>query len=171
MGVISGALDPLDEEARHRVLLWIADRFKLEVALKGRKANEGRVARNVGGGHDEAGGAALTDYGDVASAVGAANPTTDLDRVLIVGAWQQSVESQTSLTSQGVNATLKDLGYGVRDMTNTFNRLMAKTPKLAIQLQKSGRSRQSRKQYKITDAGLKRVAALLAGTATSGDDE
>ena len=103
--------------------------------------------------------------------MGAANATTDLDRVLIVGAWQQSVESQSSLTSQGVNAILKDLGYGVTDMTNTFNRLMAKNPKLAIQMQKSGRSRQARKQYKITDAGVKRVAALLAGTASSGDDE
>ena len=103
--------------------------------------------------------------------MGAANATTDLDRVLIFGAWQQSVESQSSLTSQGVNAILKDLGYGVTDMTNTFNRLMAKNPKLAIQMQKSGRSRQARKQYKITDAGVKRVAALLAGTASSGDDE
>jgi hypothetical protein len=165
MATVKTALEPLDEETRARVLRWAAERYSVPLQLG--KGRSGAGAQDTSGG---GGDRSLEDFPDVASLVAAANATTDIDRVLVVSTWFQVRENHAAVTSKLVNDALKNLGYGVTDMTNTFNRLMDKSPRLVIQLQKSGRSRQSRKQYKVTDAGIKRVGALIAGTAPAADD-
>jgi hypothetical protein len=79
--------------------------------------------------------------------------------------WFQELQSQESLESQPVNTALKNLGHGVNDITSAFSGLMSRRPRLVIQVEKSGKSRQARKKYRMTDAGKKRVRAMIAGTA------
>jgi hypothetical protein len=57
---------------------------------------------------------------------------------------------------------LKNLGHGVKDITKVFSSLIATSPQQVIQTRKSGTSRQARKRYKVTKAGIARVQELLA---------
>lgn len=56
--------------------------------------------------------------------------------------------------SQAVNKELQNLGHALSNVTDAFKQLQNKKPALAIQVKKSGRSQQARKQYKLTQAGI-----------------
>jgi hypothetical protein len=169
MSAIKAALEPLDEETRRHVLRWAVQRFDVELPVGNDQPSDGQASAGRGD-PGRGAGKRLADFSDVASLVGAANPKTDQDRALIVATWIQVVGGNATLGSQAVNTELKNLGYGVANITTAFNRLMNQSPKLALQVQKSGRSQQARKQYKVTDAGIRRVEALIAGTASSDEE-
>ena len=85
------------------------------------------------------------------------------DRALVVAYWFQELqdEKQPNVSGAQVNKELKHLGHGVRDITKVFSALIATSPQQVIQTRKSGTSRQARKSYKVTKAGIKRVQELL----------
>jgi DNA-binding PadR family transcriptional regulator len=64
---------------------------------------------------------------------------------------------------------LKHIGYGVVNITDALNQLISDRPSFVIQLTKSGSSKQARKTYKITDAGMRRVSEMLG--AEGGDQK
>jgi len=70
-----------------------------------------------------------------------------------------------------VSTELKNLGHGVANITRAFNDLKARRPALAIQVQKSGRAKQARKKYKITEAGLTKVRKMLLGQGSGEEEE
>jgi hypothetical protein len=60
-----------------------------------------------------------------------------------------------------VNKELKLLGEGVPNITMAVDALRSQKPALAVQLQKSGKTRQARKTYKLTVAGIKEVERMI----------
>jgi DNA-binding PadR family transcriptional regulator len=61
------------------------------------------------------------------------------------------------------------MGYTVSNITRAFDSLMLQDPKYVIQVKKSGTSRQARKLYKLTHAGVKRVGEMLNSPDTGSD--
>jgi len=94
-----------------------------------------------------------------------ADPVTKEDRVLVASFWVQQNESAEGFGSQRVNTLLNDMGHKDSAINKTFAALMQTQPALVRQTHRSGKTIQARKTYRVTDAGKKRVAALIAGKA------
>jgi Tfp pilus assembly protein PilX len=103
------------------------------------------------------------EYEDVAALYTAAAPRTEPERALVVGYWFQVHQGMKDFDSQRVNAELKNMGHGVGNITEAFSRLIGRKPQYVIQTRKSGTARQARKLYRVTNEGIKRVKAMLAG--------
>lgn len=157
MTAIAGAIKDLDEKSAARVLRWARERYV------GAAEPEPPAARGKTVG-------AADDYEDVVSLYAAAAPRTDPERALVVGYWYQVHEGMKDFDSQRVNTRLKHLGDGVANITEAFTRLIERKPQWVIQARKSGIQRQGRKQYRVTNAGIKRVEAMLAGNHGEGSE-
>lgn len=149
MGVLKETLGSLDEDTRVHVIKWAADRFGVVLTK----------ARGGAGGKNEAG---ADEFPDLGSLFTAARPGTEAERALVVGYWFQVLKGQDAFDSGAINSELKNLGHGVKNITRAFDDLKGRRPSLAIQIQKSGKAKQARKKYKITEAGITRVKQMLA---------
>jgi hypothetical protein len=170
---VFAALEPLDDEARVRVLSYIASRLDIDIAgpkppvqppLPFSDFNE-RPAHN---GDDPAmaliaSGSGPQQFNDFADLYDAASPVSHAERVLVAGYWLQVLQGGDSFDSQTANTLLKNLGHGIPNVTKAIDALKAQTPALALQLKKAGTSQQARKTYKITVAGMKAVGHMLEG--------
>lgn len=171
MSALSDALSELDDAARARVLRWAADRFGVTLALntkvsKAAPTTEGNgdAADGDGDGVDNKNsGQPTEEFETFAELFAQANPSTESLKVLVAGYWHQVVCSDGDLSSAKLNKDLKDLGHSIVNINQKFDSLMAAKPQLAIQLKKSGNSKQARKQYKITKAGISKVEEMLRG--------
>ncbi len=114
------------------------------------------------------GGADIMSFESVADIFGKANPESDADKVLIVGAYLQGKNPTGELTGRQINKELKNLGHGVGNITNAITSLMERKPKLMIQTRKEGKSRQAQKKYRVTTEGLTAAKKLIT---SAGDEE
>ena len=135
------AVEGLDESAVQRVLEWAWKRF-VAAALPGPAAS--RASAPAG-------------HVDLADLYVAAHPATDADKVLVVGYWHQVSAGKDNLEAQTIHRDLKNLGHGVGNVTRACSALIREKPPLMIQVKKAGSTRQARKQYRLTAAGLQRV--------------
>jgi hypothetical protein len=119
----------------------------------------------VGGAEDTKSERQSSSYDDVGDLVHAANPANGLDYALAVAYWIQVVEGKGTWAGMDVNNVLKDLGHGLSNVTKTLKSLMSRKPALVMQTAKSGRSRQARKSYKLTAAGVAHVQTMLSAGA------
>jgi hypothetical protein len=154
MARLKEVLTPLDEETRAHVIFWAAERFGVTLSRRRSVARAGREAPEA-------------DYEDAGSLFADADPSTEAEKALTVGYWFQVVKGQENFDGASVNAQLKNLGHGATNITRAFNDLKARRPALALQVQKSGKAKQARKKYKLTEAGLAHVERRL----TSGEPE
>jgi hypothetical protein len=155
MSKVDEALVALDDAARARVLRWAGEKHGVTLApAKGRVKEDG-----------ELGEITADEYPELGDLFSAAAPRTADDRALVVGFWFQVIQENGTITGHQVNTELKNLGHGVRDVTAVFSSLIGTSPQLVIQTRKAGSSRQARKQYKLTKAGINRVHTLVAGSA------
>lgn len=158
MARVSEVLAGLDESGRSRVLRWAVDHYQIPVGLGAALgAPRSSVAPS-----DSANSPSLSI--DLAELFLAAAPKTDGDKALVVGYWLQFVGGAPDLDSQAVNAELKHLGYGVKNITMALSSLGKKKPQLVIQTRKSGTTQQARKKYKVTAAGKAAVERMVEGT-------
>lgn len=162
MAMVNTALSGLDSEAAARVLRWATGRY-------GVRATDVKVdnsSNDIGRDSDSAAGKAGAPQAIyVADLYAQAEPETDAERALVVGYWLQRHDGQENLAAQDINKELKHLGHGVSNVTMALGRLINQRPQLVIQVRKSGSSKQARKQYRLTAAGLARVEEMLCGTA------
>ena len=156
------ALEPLDSDSRQRVFEYIAARLGIAAAgvvgsrpLTGDERSESRG--NVGEAPPR------VEFATLAELFDAADPNTNVDRVLVAAYWVQVCEGAESFSSYSVNHALKDLGHGVSNVTGAFDALKGQKPALVLQLRKAGTSRQARKTYKVTNAGVEAVKEMLHG--------
>ncbi len=155
MKAVSDALEPLDEDAIRRVLTWAASSHGVSSSAdKGRVGLGQLVDPNSGG----------TEFQHFSELFDTASPATNPDRALVAGYWLQVVEEQGDFASQEANDLLRDLGHGAKNITDAFNKLQAKKPVLARQVQK-GSGKMGRKRIRLTQAGIKRVEAFVSGEA------
>ena len=171
MSGISAALAPLDEAAAGRVLRWASDRYGGGLGLArsnvNREQDRRQYAQEVDGGNGNAGSEGRRIFVDVADLYDAASPKTEADKALVTAYWFQVVRGQADLGSQEVNTALKNLGHGVENITKAMTQLMNRTPRQVMQVQKSGKSQQARKRYKLTREGILAVERM---TATRSED-
>ncbi len=154
---IAEALSNLDEGATKRVLLWAAGRFGVRTEVV---AGAGKALRDDNGDDNAERPEAGCD--DVGEFLAAADPTTDVDRALVVAYWMQFVDGAPEFEGYALNKKLGDLGHRIKNITSALDKLKARKPQLVIQTKKSGTSRQSRKKYKVTNAGKNAVEQMLA---------
>lgn len=159
MSTIAGALTGLDEDARRRVLDWAAKRFDINLTFeRSRKKSSGADAQD-----GESTEQQQEDFAVFADLFDAANPKSEAERALVGGYWFQVVEGSQDFQGQPVNNSLKDVGRGVSNITVALGNLQERKPALVRQVSKSGRSKQARKKYKLTSAGISTVEAMLQG--------
>ncbi len=109
---------------------------------------------------------------DLAAFYHAASPKTDTEKVLTVAYWLQKSQGLTDVESFGVNSELKQLGFGVGNVTRAFDNLMAMRPQPVMQTRKSGTSKQGRKKFRVTDIGMRTVERMLQGQPSDlGEDD
>jgi hypothetical protein len=153
---VAEALSGLDSEAVGRVIQWAAARYKVTVSARKENLSD---KTSTGGHHPAEQTATFESFADFYTEVA---PTNENDKVLVAAYWKQQMQGEAAWASQDVNELLKDLGHNISNITRTLGNLQSAKPTLAIQTSKSGKGKQARKQYKLTNEGLKRVKKLLA---------
>jgi hypothetical protein len=162
-------LEPLNDEERSRVLRWTTEKLGIETQvslnaalrkdLRGHDPVAAAFARHTGG------------FQSIGEFVAAASPRTDVDRVLCVALYLQDLsgdEPGRTLTGKQINDELKNLGHGVKNITDCINSLKSRKPQLMIQTKK-GKSKLAWKEYKVTQAGHDYVFKLISNG--SADEE
>jgi hypothetical protein len=148
MKTVAAALARLpDQRSRWRVLSWALDHFP---------SSEDSGFR----------GARSTPAGDVrfdtlADLFTVAEPRKESEKALVGAYWFQRHSPAGTFTAQEVNKGLKDLGHRVVNITGALDDLMRRAPKMVAQLEKSGKSRQARKTYRVTPEGARVVREML----------
>lgn len=161
MGAVAAAIEGLEGEARARVLLWAMGHFG--VGASGLKA-----ARHPLSVRGETSAVLVTgDYETFADLFSAAHPRTEKDKAMVAAYWVQVCQGAGSFQSQSLNDALKDLGHGIGNITEALNQLKGDRPALLLQLKKSGNTRQARKTYKLTQAGMNRVDEMIQNETAS----
>jgi hypothetical protein len=166
---ITGALESLDAEARQRTIAFVLDRLGLTMTANGERMSGRERRANAAEEPDEQGQEADEQFEDVAALYDAANPGPDTERAIVVAYWYQVISKQPDFGAQQINDSLKNLGHGITNITETLDRLKARKPNYVRQLQKSGSSKQARKRYRLTDAGVRAVRDMIAGKQHSED--
>ncbi len=156
MGKLAAALDGLDDDQVARVIGWAAKRFGAPELLTPGVSAAGRGD-----------GAEMAAFDDFAELYDAADPKGEQNKALVSSYWYQAMQGSTELQAQVLNDALKDMGHGIGNITKVMDRLQSKKPALVRQVKKSGKSKQARKSYRLTGAGVKVVEAMLEGGALS----
>lgn len=148
MQIIAGAVEPLTEAERKRVISWVIDRFEINGLERiGSKLNQSRTAPAE----------ERIDFGSFAELFDAANPKLEKEKALLAAYWVQICQAHENFGSQALNTELKNLGHGILNITDALSQLISDKPALILQLKKGGSSKQARKTYKITEAGIRWV--------------
>ena len=156
IAAVAAALRPLSDQEKRRVVEWAAKRYGVEVAAP---STGKRVDRVTGRDGDE--------YEHFAELFDRAQPKTDAQKALVASYWVQAIEGKTQFSSVDVNVLLKDLGHQLSHIAVAMSSLQARKPSLVLQLKKSGSSRQARKTYKLSTAGIAAVqSSIQAGGFT-----
>jgi len=153
MQAIIQLLDEIDSEARQRIIAWIADRYGFSQRAK--------KSSSVGNYGVEQGDNAVPQFPSFSDLFDAAAPETESSMALVGGFWFQSVQGNADFISQQVNDELKNLGHGLSNVTRAFDFLREAKPAMVRQVQKSGKTRQARKRYRLTEAGIKAVRGMI----------
>jgi len=160
---IYGALAPLDDDARTRVISYVVARFAVTLQRAPGGPRQGGATKEDGEPALKEEEGAAPKYANFAELYDAARPTTNADKALIAGYWLQVCQGAESFDGLSANRELKNLGEGLTNITNAIENLKSQSPALALQLKKSGSSQQARKTYKITIAGIKAVEVMING--------
>lgn len=164
MQTVYSALAQLDDAAQSRVLdyvssrLGIATRSPLSMRVPVDTVPDDEVTSD-----QQKEPAANSNFGSLAELADAAQPKTQPEKALVCGYWLQICQGAESFDSFSINKELKNLGEGITNITSALDALREQKPALALQLKKSGKSRQARKTFKITVAGIKAVEDMIRG--------
>jgi hypothetical protein len=135
-------LEPLPEDERERVLRWACEKLGIQQAVlvptrgggvKKMTAMDAAFEQHPGG------------FQSIGEFLAAASPGSDADRVLCVAVYLQdfSESPDTTLSGKQINDQLKDLGHGVKNITDSINTLKLRKPQHMIQTKKAGKSKQA----------------------------
>ena len=161
---IHGALEPLDDEARTRVLTYIESLLGIGAARGTPRATPTRnTSDGVGRSGPERAMRSDLPYSSFAELYAAANPKSNGEKALLAGYWIQAINGAEGFSGAAANKELTDLGYKIVNITDAIAKMKNRTPSLILQTKKSGSSRQSRKTYRVSHEGIKRVEEMIGG--------
>ena len=167
MQKVNQVLGPLDAAARQRVIAWASDLFGISVNRRDVHRFPGDSSITAPNREE----VSPSEFSDVATLFVAANPTTGAEKALVVGYWLQVSQGREDWDGFSVNTELKHLGHGLKNVTDALDSLIEQRPQLVIQTKKSGKSKQARKQYRLTVEGVKRVSQMLSGASDVRSNE
>lgn len=154
-------LQQLGPAARTRVLTHVVAMLGIVSSARVPELAEALVPTGeVGGGSSVE---RRSNYGTFAEFFAAVDPQTEADKALAAGYWIQELEGADSFDALRANKELKHLGHSVGNITVALSALMDLRPALVLQLRKSGSSKQARKTYKVTGAGVTAIKDRLDG--------
>lgn len=162
MRQVKDALEPLSPEERSRVIRWAAELYGVELVSAAAQSRAGRTGTSPPAPSPQE----QVNPQELGELYAQANPLTYADRALVVAYHLQAIQGTADFDAMTVNTQLKHLGHRVPNITQALNELKARRPQLVIQLQKSGKSRQARKRYKVTSAGQAEVRRMLSQEET-----
>lgn len=90
------------------------------------------------------------------------NPKTAIQKIVTSAYWLETREGQETWTSFQTNKLLKSLGVKISSVSGTLAIEGKKELPLIVVLEKSGDSMQSRKTFRLSDAGIAFVESRLA---------
>lgn len=165
MSTIAAALAEVeDDDARVRVLRWATTRFAPSV-----RVSAGTSTQNHDDESDNGGSEHPSEFVQFVDLFDALHPRTEAERALVGGYWHQVIMGAQDFPAMTINNDLKNLGHGASNITDALSTLQQRRPALVRQVAKSGRSRQARKKYKLTTAGIAEVKRMLG--AGGGESE
>ncbi len=154
MKKVAQAIEDLEPEGRARVLRWAADHYAVgEVKQRAKVAPIDDVPVDVDKNP-------LQSFETIGDLFARTQPSSDAEKALVAGYWLQVEQGSSDFGTQEINGELKHLGYGVGNITRAFEMLKKTRPQQVIQLRKAGSTKQARKTFKLTDAGVKVVEAM-----------
>jgi hypothetical protein len=162
MGSIAETLKKLPEEARGRVLEYMMKLFAKDqlVVTKAAAVNAGREEEE----EEEPPKTPQTQTFDdfpALFAAAAAETRMGTERALLAGYYLQVVMGESDFDAFNANRELRHVGYEASNITRDFDNLMSRTPAYMLQTKKLGSTKQARKQYRLTHAGIKAVEEML----------
>lgn len=145
----------LSDDSKLRIVKWLTDKFQLDLKLPNRKGStdESKVSSYQKNN--------IESFGSIEDLFSHVDPKDTSDKVLVVASFLQVNHQKPDLTGIEINRALRDLGHGVKNITNAIQSLIDRKPKLMIQTRKTGTTKQAKKKYKVTSEGLKRVREML----------
>ncbi|OGP25760.1 MAG: hypothetical protein A2X99_05585 [Deltaproteobacteria bacterium GWB2_55_19] len=151
MSEVANALSSLEPEAISRVLKWAMDRYQIKNSTSAAGVSQGAKEREI----------ARDEFTDFASLYDATNPQIAIEKALVAAYWFQVVQNNDEFDSASLNRELRHLGHPSTNITRDLDVLISKSPRLALQIRKSGSTKQARKSYKLTTEGIKAVERML----------
>ena len=153
---ISGYDPALKERARDILLRIALPEFERSALAAREEGGPGEQAESGGGAPAQPHLASLRDLAREAA------PRRASERALLGAYYLSVVRGQETLGSQAINAELKRNHLTVSNITRAIETNTHARPPLMEQLTKLGTTKQARKQYAITEAGIARVEQRLA---------
>lgn len=162
--VAYAALAKLDPEAQARALSYVSARLGVAVTPKASTPIGPASGEDGTGGEGRAPAEAAdpTHWTEFAELHNAADPSTTGEAALVAAYWLQVCGGAESFDSFSVNKEMKNLGQPLENVTYIMDTLKNQRPAPILQLRKSGKTRQARKTYKVTAAGIKLVEQMIA---------
>ena len=162
---VHGALEPLEVEARIRVLAYIASLLGIDTGVVGGRAALGQSDPDEDADTTDVGKASkqTPNFPSFADLYAAASPKSNGEKALVAGYWLQKCQGAENFTGAAVQKELTHLGHKLPNVTDAINQMKSRKPMLILQLKKSGASKQARKLYKITHEGEQHVEEVISG--------
>jgi len=163
ISAIASALDQFTEDEREtleRIVRWTNSRYSVSA-----EAARSVIVKSEGAPDVPLEGPS-GNFADIADLFAEAHPRTAAERALVAGYWLTTGEGMVEFGSQDANRHLKNLGHGVSNITDALSALKMRKPSLVMQTAKSGKSKQARKKYKLTRAGLDAVVVMIRNSAS-----
>lgn len=166
---LSNAMHPFGDDDRavvERILAWFNSKYG-HVPQKAAAA----ARFEMGGDIQNTVGVNTKQFSNAAELFDAIDPKREYEKAITIGYWLQILKSQDGFAGMDVNRELKHMGHGISNITDAFDRAKEKKPALVVQTQKSGSSKQARKLYKLTHAGVRWVESRLNGSGATSETE
>ena len=131
---VHAALEPLEADARNRVVTYIASLLSIDASTFVGRAGEADsdLDDEVEGDAEEINSPAPT-YSEFAELYEAADPSSNGEKALAAGYWLQICQGADSFTGFEANKMLTDLGHRVGNITDAINTMKDRKPSLIMQ--------------------------------------
>lgn len=157
MSAIANALDHLPEDARARVLAWARSRYMPRISQLGDSTAFAPPTSPPPSPSTSGSGETLAEF------FADCSPQDDAQRVLVAATFLRRRGGTEVFTAAQAHADLIQLGYRIVNITRVLEGLEAQRPALVVMVRKEGKTKQARKLYKVTEAGLRNVGEMRIG--------
>lgn len=163
----------LDKNQIMRIVRWAGDRFVAAAAEKQQQVQEKttgeetetRVEPVIEKAMETAakppGKKDIKDYDTVLDLFSESNVKKVTARILLMAAYLQERHNYKEISSYDINFRLKRINHGVPNISSLINGILKKKPPLMVQLDEEVRRKQSRRKFKVTEAGVNAARRYL----------